>query len=66
MKLLDPFAGYKLANGHPLFHFAFFVGSFMVNVYSAPEKWYQGTVEEFDEFVKDSEDYESKCSPSKC
>ena len=39
MKLLDPFAGIKLANGHPLFHFAFFVGSFVVNYYNDPSLW---------------------------
>lgn len=39
MKLLDPFAGIKLATGHPLFHFAFFVGSFAVGVYSDPSNW---------------------------
>ena len=33
MKLLDPFAGYRLASGHPLFHVALFVGSFMVAVF---------------------------------
>ena len=66
MKLLDPFAGYKLANGHPLFHAAFFAGSFMVNVYSDPDKWYMGTVEEFDELIRDGEDYQRKLTPQKC
>ena len=32
MKLLDPFAGYRLASGHPFFHIALFAGSFMINV----------------------------------
>ena len=32
MKLLDPFAGYRLASGHPFFHIALFIGSFMVGV----------------------------------
>ena len=32
MKLLDPFAGYRLASGHPFFHIALFAGSFMMNV----------------------------------
>ena len=27
MKLLDPFAGYRLASGHPFFHIALFAGS---------------------------------------
>ena len=31
MKLLDPFAGYRLASGHPFFHVALFIGSFIVN-----------------------------------
>ena len=31
MKLLDPFAGYRLASGHPFFHVALFIGSFLVS-----------------------------------
>ena len=30
MKLLDPFAGYRLASGHPYFHIALFAGSWCV------------------------------------
>ena len=30
MKLLDPFAGYRLASGHEFFHIALFTGSFWV------------------------------------
>lgn len=30
MKLLDPFAGYRLASGHPFFHIALFVCSWQV------------------------------------
>ena len=30
MKLLDPFAGYRLASGNELFHIALFSGSFWV------------------------------------
>ena len=30
MKLLDPFAGYRLASGNALFHIALFTGSFWV------------------------------------
>ena len=30
MKLLDPFAGYRLASGHEFFHIALFAGSFWV------------------------------------
>jgi hypothetical protein len=32
MKILEPFAGYKLASGHPMLHFAMFVGSFFVDI----------------------------------
>ena len=32
MKLLDPFAGYRLACGHPFFHIALFTGSFLVDL----------------------------------
>jgi len=28
--LLDPFAGYRLASGHPFFHLALFICSFLV------------------------------------
>jgi len=28
--LLDPFAGYRLASGHPFFHLALFICSFFV------------------------------------
>jgi len=28
MKLLDPFAGYRLASGHPIFHLSLFISSF--------------------------------------
>ena len=31
MKLLDPFTGYRLASGHPFFHVALFIGSFLVS-----------------------------------
>ena len=48
MKLFDPFAGIKLGNGHPLFHGAFFIGSFMVEVFSDPALWYAGTLEEYE------------------
>ena len=29
MKVLDPFAGYRLASGHPIFHLSLFCGSFV-------------------------------------
>lgn len=34
MKLLDPFAGYRLASGHPVVHVALFLGSFVVGLYN--------------------------------
>lgn len=34
MKVLDPFAGYRLAMGHPIFHFSLFVGSYTANYYT--------------------------------
>ena len=37
MKLLDPFAGYRLASGHPIFHLAYFVGSWTVNYFEHEE-----------------------------
>lgn len=33
MKVLDPFAGYRLASGHPIFHFSLFVGSWVPPTY---------------------------------
>ena len=33
MKVLDPFSGYRLASGHPIFHISLFIGSFMVVPY---------------------------------
>ena len=39
MRLLDPFAGIKLATGHPLLHGAFFIGSYAVTYYYDPENW---------------------------
>ena len=36
MKLLDPFAGYKLAIGHPLFHMALFGASWTVKGTTSP------------------------------
>ena len=35
MKLLDPFAGYRLASGNELFHVALFIGSFWVVKFGA-------------------------------
>ena len=59
MKLFDPFAGIKLANGHALFHLAFFIGSFVVNVFQNPKLWYAGTEEEFDIWAKNTDRYNS-------
>ena len=33
MKVLDPFSGYRLASGHPIFHLALFTGSFIAESY---------------------------------
>ena len=49
MKLFDPFAGIKLATGHPLFHGALWIGSFMVEVWGDHEMWFSGTAEEYEE-----------------
>ena len=35
MKLLDPFAGYRLASGHAFFHVALFTGSWFVPVFGS-------------------------------
>lgn len=39
MKILDPFAGYRLASGHPIFHISLFVGSFSAEIYAKREAW---------------------------
>ena len=39
MRLLDPFAGVKMATGHMLFHFSFFIGSYIVEFYDGVENW---------------------------
>lgn len=33
MKVLDPFAGYRLASGHPIFHLSLFIGSWIAPLY---------------------------------
>lgn len=33
MKNLDPFAGYRLASGHPIFHLSLFVSSYVAESY---------------------------------
>ena len=33
MKNLDPFAGYRLASGHPIFHLSLFLSSFIAESY---------------------------------
>ena len=38
MKLLDPFGGYKLADGHPIYHVVFFLGSFTVILFGNEQK----------------------------
>ena len=39
MKLLDPFAGYRLASGHPVFHLAYFAGSWSVDYFKDEEQF---------------------------
>ncbi len=34
MKVLDPFSGYRLASGHPMFHISLFAGSFITDQYA--------------------------------
>lgn len=34
MKVLDPFAGLRLASGHPIFHISLFVGSYAAEYYA--------------------------------
>lgn len=34
MKVLDPFAGYRLASGHPMFHMSLFAGSYITDLYA--------------------------------
>mmetsp|Transcript_9656 Transcript_9656/g.11887 ORF Transcript_9656/g.11887 Transcript_9656/m.11887 type:complete len:268 (-) Transcript_9656:1415-2218(-) len=39
MKVLDPFAGYRLASGHPIFHLSLFIGSFVApSFYEQPKE----------------------------
>ena len=33
MKLLNPFAGYRAASGHLLYHVVFFLASFSINIF---------------------------------
>lgn len=37
MKILDPFAGYRLASGHPIFHISLFIGSYAAEMYAKHE-----------------------------
>ena len=34
MKVLDPFSGYRLASGHPIFHLSLFAGSYVTDHYA--------------------------------
>ena len=45
MKLLDPFAGYRLASGHPFFHIALFCGSFMIGPFGDSNNNFESTSE---------------------
>ena len=37
MKNLDPFAGYRLASGHPIFHLSLFISSYIAESYQTHE-----------------------------
>ena len=45
MKLLDPFAGYRLASGHEFFHIALFTGSFWVMNFGKSDFDFYGNIE---------------------
>ena len=45
MKLLDPFAGYRLASGHPFFHIALFCGSWMIEPFGDKALTFESTEE---------------------
>ena len=45
MKLLDPFAGYRLASGHEFFHIALFTCSFWVMNFGASEFDFYANIE---------------------
>lgn len=47
MKVLDPFAGYRLACGHPVFHLSLFCGSFFAEKYSLDNPVSQTTQDTF-------------------
>jgi hypothetical protein len=38
MRLREPFQGYKLSSGHPIFHLAYLIGSFIAVKYVIEEK----------------------------
>ena len=38
MKNLDPFAGYRLASGHPIFHLSLFASSWIAEVYAEGQR----------------------------
>jgi hypothetical protein len=45
MKILEPFAGYKLASGHPYLHLALFAASFTVDASLGKEALYSFNAE---------------------
>ncbi len=38
MRLREPFQGYKLSSGHPMFHLAYLIGSFIAVKYVIEKK----------------------------
>ena len=46
MKLLDPFAGYRLASGHPFFHAALFLCSWFVTKIGDADNLSSSTIKE--------------------
>ena len=44
MKLLDPFAGYRLASGHPIFHACLFICSYIPECYDFAGRRTESTI----------------------
>ena len=51
MKLLDPFAGYRLASGHPFFHIALFVGSWFILIFGDKDDAFVSSAPIFEAFA---------------
>ena len=46
MKLLNPFAGYRAASGHLLYHVVFFLASFSINIFGNEIDYVENFVED--------------------